>query len=57
MNFIDFFHLCFLNSNISFTIYVINIHLSVHLPKVLLEGGMSQIFGIGPSNHFMSNIG
>ena len=44
MIFSPLFHFCILNSDISVTIYVIEMKLSVYLPKVLFEGSLSQFF-------------
>ena len=37
---------------ITITIYIINLQFCVC--KVLLEGSMSHIFGLGPTFHFMA---
>ena len=51
------FSFFFLNSDISVTVYAINIIFSLSLLKVLLEGRVSQIFDICPRYYFMSKIG
>ena len=43
--------------DISVTIYVIDLKSSVHVPKALPEGSVSQNFDIGFRLHFMSKKG
>ena len=43
--------------DISVTICVIDLTSSVHVPKVLPEGSVSQNFDLGFSFHFMSEKG
>ena len=57
MNLYRLFSLLFLNSDISITIYAIEINFSVCITNVLLEGSMSQIFYLGSSSYFMSKKG
>ena len=52
--FIDFCHFYFLNSDISVTIYVIEMNFYMCAHKVPPEG---SIFNIGPSYYFMSKNG
>ena len=52
-----FFHFYFFNSNISITIYAIEIKNCVCIPNILLEGSVSQTFDLCPSYDFMSKIG
>ena len=49
MNLYPFFHLYFLNSDISVTICAIKIKFSMRLPKVIIEGNVSQIVKKGPN--------
>ena len=53
MNCYRFFSFYFLNSNISITIYAIEMNFCVCIPNVPLEGSVD----IGPSYDFMSKIG
>ena len=43
--------------DISVTTYIINLKLSVHILKVVLEGKVSQISDLGPSFYFMPKNG
>ena len=43
--------------DISVTIYITELKFSVYIPKVLLEGSVSQIFVLGPSFNFMTKNG
>ena len=43
--------------DISLTIYIINLKLSVSILNVPLEGSVSQIFDLGPSFYFMTKNG
>ena len=44
-----FFHFYLLNIDISVTIMVLDLTLSLRVPKVLIEGSVSQIFDLGLS--------
>ena len=46
-----------MNSDISVTIYVIEMNCPMCVPKVPFEGRVSQIVNERPSYHFMSKIG
>ena len=39
------------------TIYITELKFSVYIPKVLLEGSVSQFIVLGPSFHFMTKNG
>ena len=52
-----FFHFYFLNIDTSFTIYTIDLKLSVLLCDVFKQGNVSQIFDLGPSFYFMQKNG
>ena len=43
--------------DISVIIYITELKFSVYIPKVLLEGNVSQIVVLGPSFHFMTKNG
>ena len=49
-----FFHIYFLNMDITVPIYIINLKFSVSILNVLHEGRVSQILYLSPSFYFMT---
>ena len=49
-----YFHLYFLNMDISLTIHSIDLNISVFTLKVLPEGTVSHFFYLGPSLYLMT---
>ena len=56
-NLMYYFYFYFLNRDISFTMQGIILKFSTHIPKVLMEGSLSQIFYLALSSNFILKNG